>query len=340
MTRCANTIVTGFLGLLSLLGYSQQPTLPPPLHPADKPSILFAVEDRTGEKDESGKPAQSTLDPIAFLVDGQLGGCSTQGLPPTQQDAGEALALQHLRKAYSGHKTYPVWFGGEPWGQAQATASCIEDTTPGDSPIDWQGCFQLHPGPGKQHLPKQTYAIAFTGPESRPTHEAVRVKASSAERALFLEAAASVYAQHHVRATPISIHVDSVWKTQLQAGHSALTGDTLVQFPLKESDKWSSIRVFLVLEESDGRYIPMLSQMHRMTIYLEGDMQAPKTGEILPEEGGSVDQESFLDNFPLYPNEPDSIMSYHQYYENWSYSIYRRRGTTYQLVYTGCGGGD
>ena len=339
MTRRADIIVTGFLGLVSLLGYSQQPTLPPPLHPADKPSILFAVEDRTGEKDDSGKPAQSTLDPIAFLVDGQLRGCSTPGPPPTQQDAGEALALQHLRKAYSGHKTYPVWFGGEPWGQAQATASCIEDVTPGDSPIDWQGCFQLHPGPEKQHLPKQSYAIAYTGPESKPTHETIRAKASSAERALFLETAASIYAQHHVRVAPRSIHVGSVWKTQLHAGHPALAGSTLVQFPLKDANKWSSVRIFLVLEESDGHYAPVLSQVHKTTIPLDANTITPKPGEIL-DEGEEADRETFLDNFPLYPSEPDSIMSYHQYYEDWSYSIYRRRGTTYQLVYTGCGGGD
>ena len=70
-------------------------------------------------------------------------------------------------------------------------------------------------------------------------------------------------------------------------------------------------------------------------------MQAPKKGEILPEEGGSVDQESFLDNFPpLSEAKLTQFFSYHQYYEDWSYSIYRRRGSTYQLVYTGCGGGD
>jgi hypothetical protein len=121
---------------------------------------------------------------------------------------------------------------------------------------------------------------------------------------------------------------------------SALAGNTLVQFPLKDANKWSSVRIFLVMEETDGHYVPVLSQLHRMTIYLEGDMKAPKAGEILPEEGDSVDQERFLDNFPLYPNEADAIISEDSFYEDWTYSIYRRIGAKYQLVYNGCGGGD
>ena len=153
MTSLVRCFLPCTLSLFGAFGYSQQPNLPPPLHPADKPSILFAVEDHTGEKDESGKPAQSTLDPIAFVVNGQFtwmlyanSSPNTAGRrrsPHALQRLPQGI-LQVIRLIQSGS-------AARPWGQAQATtASCIEDVvTPGDSPIDWRRVFPASPRPRK-----------------------------------------------------------------------------------------------------------------------------------------------------------------------------------------------
>ena len=96
--------------------------------------------------------------------------------------------------------------------------------------------------------------------------------------------------------------------------------------------------MFLVLEENNGTYLPVLSHFHKATISLEDTTNPPKPGEVLDEENGA-DKEVYVDNFPLFPGEPDAIITEHTYYESWAYSVYRRIGTNYQLLYTGCGGG-
>ncbi len=94
----------------------------------------------------------------------------------------------------------------------------------------------------------------------------------------------------------------------------------------------------MVIEEEKGIYVPVLDHFHRVTIPVESITNPPKPGEVLSEEGYG-DKEIFIDNFPLFPDEPDAIITEHSYYESWAYSVYRRVGPNYQLIYTGCGGG-
>jgi hypothetical protein len=317
--------------LLQIVSSAQDSKPAPPVAPGEKADILFAASAPGSEKDEEGKPALATLDPIAFVVKGELRGCYKPN--PTANDNNiPKTTLDNLSQAYKSGHSYPVWSRGAPWGRSESVKSCI------DPDLSLTGCVKLEPSDPKTRVSPNFIGAAITFPQPVPTHPATRAHASAEERKLFLQLAASVYAERHIRIAPTSIHAETVWKTQLQSSHSALAGNTLVQYQLRDANKWASLRIFLVLEESNGQYAPVLAHFNKIIITPDENTAAPKTGEIL-DEGDDTDRETFLDNFPLFSNESDSIISYHQYYEDWAYSIYRRRGKTYQMVYSGCGGG-
>jgi hypothetical protein len=271
-------------------------------------------------------------------VNGQFRGCSTPNYDQTKDDMGEASVFDELKKMYSEKHLFPIWFRGTPWGEAETNNACLVNYKPGDY-IDWSGCLNLHPAEGQSHLPKAPSAIAYTGPTPKKAHDSVRAKANSAERTIFLSEASKVYEEHHVHAAPNSIHVGTVWKTQFQTGHTALVGNTVYQFALKDKKDWLSDRIFLVLEGTNGTYTRVLTDFNREAIATELPIPTPKFGEILDEEGNH-DEQVFVDNFPLFPAEPDILVTVHHYYEDWNYSIFRRTGATYREVYIGCGGGD
>jgi hypothetical protein len=207
-----------------------------------------------------------------------------------------------------------------------------------DEDLDLTGCFRFHPGVAGNAVPKDLKGTAFTGKLPAASHLAVRLKANSQERAEFLQAAVAAFAVEHIRTTAQRIHIETVWKTQLRAGSTALASSALVQVPSGKLRTYQSTRLFLVLEENNGQYAPVLMHFHKTTVTLDGAASPPKLGEELDEENGT-DKEVFFDNFPLYAGEPDVVITRHSYYEDWNYSIYRRIGARYQLVYTGCGGG-
>jgi len=171
------------------------------------------------------------------------------------------------------------------------------------------------------------------------SHPPLHTKASPQERALFIQSAVASYAERHIHASPQRIRVDEIWKIQLSVDDTALTGSALFQLPASKPRTYHSYRLFMVVEEKDGQYYPILTHFHKTIITLDGADNTPKPGEELDEEN-ETDKEVFFDNFPLYANEPDVIITRHTYYEDWNYSIYRRQGKEYQLIYTGCGGGD
>jgi hypothetical protein len=314
---------------------AQEPQDAPTLRPGDNPSILFVASAPGTEKDESGKPALASLDPVAFFVGSEIRGCATAH-PAPGEDYVPKATIQTLNRAYTAGRRYPLWWGGAPWGEAEAVNSCI-DGSDGDY-LDLVGCFRLHPDSANHAAPADFKGTVWTGKAAGASHTALRVKANSEERAILLRAASAVYAAHHVRVAPASIHAGIVWKVQLQTRHTALAGSSLVQLASAKPKTFYSYRIFLVIEESNGSYAPVLTHFHRATIPLESIADLPKPGEVLDEEN-DADKEVFLDNFPLFPSETDAITSEHTYYESWSYSIYRRNGTNYQLIYTGCGGG-
>jgi hypothetical protein len=196
----------------------------------------------------------------------------------------------------------------------------------------------LHPDNAHHAPPNDFKGTVWTGSPVTASHTAQRTKATSDERTIFLQAASAAFAARHVRIAPSSIHTGGIWKIQLQPGHTALAGSTLVQLAAAIPKTYYSYRIFLVVQEDKGIYSQVLTHFHRSAIALESITDVPKPGEVLDEENG-VDKEVFIDNFPLYSGEPDVIITEHTYYESWSYSVYRRVGANYQLIYTGCGGG-
>ena len=81
----------------------------PTLRPGDRPEILFVASAPSAEKDENGKPAIASLDPVAFLVGDELRDCATAH-PPPGEDNVPKLTIQRLNRAYT--KVGYIRFGG------------------------------------------------------------------------------------------------------------------------------------------------------------------------------------------------------------------------------------
>jgi hypothetical protein len=318
--------------LLSVCTSLAQKSPAPPLKVGEKSEILFAVEDPSSEKDEKGKPALTSLEPIAFLVGDHLRECYNSD-PANSEDATSKFVLDKLKRAYAPGHRYPVWRSGALWGEAEAVHSCI------DEDLDLTGCFRLHPKGADKTIPRSLTGIAFTGKMPAASHPLLHTKASPQERTLFIQSVVAFYAEQHIHASPQRIRADDIWKIQLSADNTALTGSALIQIPASKPRTYHSYRLFMAIEEKDGQYSPILTHFHKTLITLDGADNTPKPGEELDEES-DTDKEVFFDNFPLFANEPDVIITRHSYYEDWNYSIYRRQGKEYQLIYTGCGGGD
>jgi hypothetical protein len=304
----------------------------PSLKPGEKAEILFAAEAPRTEKDDKGKPALASLEPIAFLVNGQFRECYAVGGPANAEGAVSKSVLGKLNLAYTRGRRYPVWWRGAPWGEAEAVHSCM------DQDLDLTGCFRLHSATADAAVPRDLNGIAFTGELPEGSHPALRMKASPQERGVFLDAAVAAFAEQHVHTLRSRVHLDAVWKTQLRANHDALAGNALVQIPTGKPRIYRSYRLFLVLEEEGAQYRSVLASFHKTRITLDSGEDPPKAGQEMDEENGA-DKELFFDNFPLFAGEPDAVISRHTYYEDWNFSVHRRIGAKYQLVYSGCGGG-
>jgi len=304
----------------------------PILKLSDRAEILFVASAPDTEKDQKGKAALASLDPVAFVVGNELRDCAPAH-PKQGEDGVPRITTDTLISAYTAGSRYPLWWAGAPWGTAEAVKSCI------DGDLDLLGCARLHPDKNHSSLPLDFKGTAWTGAPPTPSHTVLRVRAGNEDKAAFLKAATAAFAARHVATAPQDIHTGQIWRIQLQAGHTALVGSTLVQLPAKEPRTFYSYHLFLVVEEGKGAYVPVLAHYHRSVIELDKSQALPKRGEVLDEENGA-DQEEFIDSFPLFAGEPDAIISGHTYYESWAYSVYRRVGDHYQHLYTGCGGGS
>jgi hypothetical protein len=289
-----------------------------------------------GSRDKSGKPGEANLDPVAFFVDGQPRECQNEN-PKAGAPWVPNATIHALNRLYLRGTKYPLWYAGAPLGEVTAIKSCVEGS--GGDYQDLVGCFTTNSDQAQKFPKREFKGIVWAGEPRQSNHPPNRSSASMDERALFLKSASAVYEAHHLQIAPNSIHAGPVIRTQLQSGHEALAGSAIVQLASKEPKDYYSYRIFLVLEKGVGDYQPVLIHYRRTTLTIEDDSYRPQPGQLIDEEGYS-DKESFVDSFPLYPGEPDAIITEHTYYESWAYSIYRRTGPQYQLIYTGCGGGE
>jgi hypothetical protein len=312
---------------------AQKPPAAPPVAAGEKADGLFvATIPAPGAKDDSGRPASATMDPVAFFVDGQIRSCDMLNPKPTDDPIPKPV-LDTLNRIYTPGHEYPFSFAGAPWGATRTTGSLIES-----DPLDHSGSFSWKAKPAT-HIPeKGLTGTTWTGAPLTYSHPVVSATASADERNIFLEAASKAYADHHISAKPNTIHTGTIVKRQLRAGHSALIANTIVQLATDKPRTYYSYRLFLVVEETNGIYATVLESYHRVTAYVDADAPLPKLGELVDEEA-QIDREQFADNVPLFKGEPDAIITEHQYYEDWSYSLYRSVGGSYRPIYTGCGGG-
>ncbi len=306
----------------------------PPVKPTDQTGILFAAQAPDSEKDETGKPALATFEPIVFITGGELRECYSTG-SQKQQDAVTKFVTGRLNRAYAPGSHYTLWSHGVPYGRATAVGACF------DEDIDFDGCFQFEGSSPSTHIPFGFRGVAISGKVPSPTHPRVFAKADEREQTTFISFVVKSLAEHKVHVTASQVRAKEIDRTQLRAGHIALVGSVLVQIPAKEPKTYNSYRMFLVLDEDNGVYSTVLSSFHETTAFLDGGETTPKPDEELDlDEENGTDIETFLDSFPLYPGEPDVVITQHRYYEDWNYSVYRWSGEKYRLIYTGCGGGD
>jgi len=315
---------------------SSQEAKPQRPAPVSGPSpILFAAYPAAEMHDNNGKPALAALDPIGFVSVGTLRECVNWA---ANENTVPQLTLKLLRAAYSPGKVYTLWWRGSPVGKAEAVSSCIgEDDIANGGAVDLQGCFRFKWNEANERIPPNSSGIAFTGASLPFNHPRIASSASEVERSTFLELITQAYANRGA-AAPRDIRLGSIEKTELRAGHTAIVGNALLQIPAGRPDTYRSLRLFLVVEDESGRFAPVLSSFHEATIETE-EAHTLNPGERLDEEN-EKDEEAFVDNFPLFPGGSDAVISIHHYYEATAYSVYRRAGEQYKLVYTGCGGGD
>ena len=335
MTKAWRMVAAPLLGS-SLLIYAQTPEFPHPEPVFGAAAILFAASPVPEGTADDGTPALPTIDPIAFVSGGKLLECINW---KSDGDTVPVPTLNLLRKAYASGRVYPLWSRGERVGKVVTEHSCIgeEDIAQGGT-VDLQGCVRYRFTGNKQWQANGAWGTVWTGKTSTATHKSVSGKPSEAEMRQFVDQAVRLYMTGGVSASASQVRVKSIAKTQLRKGQFALIGSTMLQAPSQEKFTWNSDRLFLAVEIDKGRLLPVLVVRHHAQVQFRPDDDSPNPGEELDEEN-NTDEESFVDNFPLFPGEPDAVITRHQHYESWDYSIYRWSGSQYNKIYTGCGGG-
>jgi hypothetical protein len=327
-------ILAVMVAVLAPASILAQGVLTPPVTPTDQTEILFAAQAPDSEKDETGKPALATFEPIGFVTGGGLRECYSTG-SQKQQDAVTKFVTGRLNRAYAPGSHYTLWAHGVPYGQATAVGVCF------DEDIDFNGCFRFEGPSPSTPVPLGFHGIAISGKVPSSTHAPVFSKADKQEQTTFISFAVKSLAEHKVHVTASQVRAKEINRTQLRAGHIALVGSVLVQLPAREPKTYNSYRMFLVIEEDNGVYSTVLSSFHETTAFLDGGETTPKPDvELDLDEENGTDIETFLDSFPLFPGEPDVVISQHRYYEDWNFWVYRREGAAYRVIYSGCGGGD
>jgi len=303
----------------------------PGLKRGENSAILFAAEAPPSATDQNGKPIPEQIEPIAFIVNGQLRQCDSS-TSEEESSAARNAVLTRLQRAYATGMRYPLWRGGGQWGQAEVVKSCIDE----DVNL-LAACVRFKPGAPQIAARSGLRGIAYTGRPPIASHLLAISKAGEPDKRAFIAGVSQILRDEQIKVPGASIRVDEVWRTRLRPDHIAISGNALAQVPGRKSGTYHSYRVFAVLEEDDGHYKPVLRSIHKTTIVLDEMTRAQGGGEL--DEGEDTDREQFLDNFPLFSGEPDAVITEHNYYEGWSFSIYRWKSGFYHRVYTGCGGG-
>ena len=165
--------------LLAIVASAQDSQFAPPVKPGEKAGILFAATAPGSPTGQDGRPALASLDPIAFLVGGELRGCY-KPTPAANEDPIPQTTLDTLDQAYKTGHTYPLWWGGAPWGKSTSVKSCI------DPDLDLNGCVRILPNDSRTRIPTKFNGTVVTYTPPAPTHPSLRARASADERLLFL----------------------------------------------------------------------------------------------------------------------------------------------------------
>ncbi len=199
--------------------------------------MLFAAEAPDSEKDDSGKPALATFEPIAFIVNGDLRECYSNG-PDAVEKAVQKSVTARLERAYTNGSRYTLWSHGVPSGKAIAVSACFDEES------DFNGCFRFQGSSPSTPVPLGFRGIAISGKVPSPTHAALHAIPNQDERETFLRLVVQGFAQHRVRVNSSQVLIKNIVKTELRDVHSALLGNVLVQVPTKKPREYNVYRLF------------------------------------------------------------------------------------------------
>ena len=295
---------------------------------AQRSGILFTAGPDTGEKSEDGSPALPSIAPVAILSNGELAGC------PASKDGYTKEFTGRLTRLYSSGRQFPLYYRGGVFGKLQAKKSCMDPDL-----SDLSGCvkFLAADEPGVRQ--KDFAGSVWSGTPPSITHPILRQRATAEERESFLQQAVLMFAAKGVKVKPDKLRSDAIWKIQTSQEMKLLVGNVRYRFPANKPRSYMSDRLLLAVTADNPNSSPMLVHWHQTQVWLDASDPIPKESEEI-DEGSNGDLEEFLDNFPLFPTEPDVLVTKHAYYEDWAYSVYRWDGKMYKLAFTSCGGGD
>lgn len=319
--------------LISALGRlaAQSESKHPPVVNAQLP-ILFAVYPENAPQTKNAKLDITSIAPIAFVDNNKLYECfdwSAQNPVPQQ-------TLVNLRAAYKRGLQYPLYWRGVPFGKIELKGSCIDEQDIKDGgDFSIEGCARRVNNDTEPHLPATFAGIAFTGHTLPASHQPIRTEATKIEKAQFIQYALALYAKRGIQIHVADLKLGTIWKTSLSRNELALVGNVITATTTEKENTYKITRLLAAFEISPNKSKTLLVNFHDEIE--TGNHTYLKPSDAIELEENEKDEDVFFDNYPLYANEPDIIVSHHTFYEADNFSIYRWNGHMYHEVYSGCG---
>ena len=312
----------------SQLPERKQPQTGTPSQPSQLSGILFTASPEAASEDADGVHVEASLAPVAVVSQGKLSGCQLDkhGQPTKAFQA-------RLDLFYSSRKELPLYSGGDRVGTARILNSCADSELAG-----LERCAKYTEAKqGNEHL-KELSGTIWSGSTPIAPHAALSFEASPQEKELFLAAGTKTLAAKGIHVERLRVSSKKVSKIEVAPGMTLLIGNVAYWAPQPKTRSYLSDRMLFAISLEKPESPPLIEDLYSVVIRLQNGAPEPESEEQL-DDGEKYDSEELVDNFPLFPGEPDVIISKDNMNEMWAYSIYRWSGKAYQRIITSCGDG-
>ena len=272
------------------------------------PVVVFAVWPAgAGPEKDADQPDVPLLDPIAVLKAGTFRGLP--GFDSKDEKAHDAAYDRFEKRYFARGSRYPFLLRGAQRGNLTVEdpvgVSCISTTASAKLP---------------RLLSDGEMGLALSSANARASHADLDATVTTAERAIFRDAASAYLVRKGVpKAATSGIQIADLHSLYLSAQWRRSLAGSII---LRRKDALYTL--FLVLTEKDGKLVPALASYHPAADVEDGT--------------DSVD-EILLSHFDFDNDGIDEIIATSYYYESWDYTIYRYRDGAWHSVYKGGGGG-